>query len=75
MVLLLTSQVLTSPQALGNFINTMKIKTDFKKFKETEPPSRWARLYHAGTDWFMLWESLEEQVHSDNGRPFFYVRP
>ena len=53
----------------------MKIKTDFKKFKETEPPSRWARLYHAGTEWFMLWESLEEQARMGNGQPFFYVRP
>ena len=50
------------------------IETKFPKFLKDEFPDRWARFFHAGTDWFMLCEMLREE-RKKPGNPFFYVWP
>lgn len=48
----------------------------FPKFPNNGFPDRWARFFHAGTDWFMLCEMLEEERKKPGSvLTLFYVWP
>lgn len=51
------------------------MKTKFSIISEGDFPGRWARLYHAGTDWLILNGVLDAEPKEAGGSYLFYVRP